>query len=148
MLSGTFIANGTENYLTIGNFTDSIVADTFRVFPFDSDAPDYSSYYYIDDVKLYETDTIITTQICDGYLPNIFTPNADNVNDVLSFTTCSKIIKTTIYNRWGNVIFATDKVNYFWDGRTTSGELCMDGNYFYVIETKEKNYKGFVQLVR
>ena len=71
----------------------------------------------------------------------------NNVNDVLRFTTCGKIIKTTIYNRCGNLIFDTDKTNYYWDGLTTSGEQCVDVYYFYVIETK-KTFKGFVQLVR
>jgi OOP family OmpA-OmpF porin len=139
MLSGSYIANGTENYLTIGNFTDSLGTDTFRLLPFDSDAPDFSSYYYIDDVKLYEFDSVITTQVCSDYLPNVFTPNADSINDILKFTICTKIIKTTIYNRWGNLVFETDKQNRSWDGRTTSGEPCVEGNYFYIIETEDKN---------
>lgn len=147
MLSGSYTANGTENYLTIGNFTDSLITDTFRFLPFDSDAPDFSSYYYIDDVKLYEADEVIATQICSDYLPNIFTPNRDSINDKLLFKMCSKIIRTTIYNRWGNIVFVTDEINY-WDGRTTSGELCSDGTYFYVIQTEEKMYKGFVQLIK
>ncbi len=147
ILSGDYTANGTENYLTIGNFSDSLSTDTFRLLPFDSDAPDFSSYYYIDDVKLYEADNIKTITICDDYLPNIFTPNGDNINDVLKFS-CDEIIKTSIYNRWGNIVFVTETVNHFWDGRTTSGEPCNDGIYFYIVQTEEKTYKGFVQLIR
>lgn len=148
MLSGSYIANGTENYLTIGNFTDSLVTDTIRLLPFDSDAPDFSSYYYIDDVRLYEADSLITTQICSNYLPNIFTPNGDNINDKLVFKICDKITSTTIYSRWGNIVFNTEKQNYGWDGTTTSGETCIDGTYFYIIQTEEKTLKGFVQLIR
>lgn len=81
-------------------------------------------------------------------LPNIFTPNKDGINDVLRFTTCTNIIKTTLYNRWGNIVFETEDTNHYWDGRTTSGEDCTDDIYFYIIETKEKTYKGFIQLIR
>lgn len=81
-------------------------------------------------------------------LPNIFTPNGDNINDVLSFNKCFKLLKTTIYNRWGNIVFETEKENHFWDGRTTSGEECVEGTYFYVITTEEKTYKGYLQLTR
>lgn len=81
-------------------------------------------------------------------LPNIFTPNGDNINDVLNLAICNKILKTTIYNRWGTIVFDTEKENHFWDGRTTSGVECAEGTYFYVITTDEKTYKGYLQLTR
>lgn len=81
-------------------------------------------------------------------MPNVFTPNGDNINDLLSFTKCDKILKTTIYNRWGNEIFSTENQNHFWDGRTNGGEACAEGTYYYVILTEEKTVKGYIQLVR
>jgi OOP family OmpA-OmpF porin len=146
-LDGEFIANGTENYFTIGNFTDTLVSDTIRVIPFDSDLPDYSSYYYIDDVKLYDAEEI-KSNLCLSNIANVFSPNNDGVNDVFKITNCGDILNTSIYNRWGNLEFQTENQNHFWDGRTTSGEKCVDGTYFYIIETKEKTIKGFVQLIR
>lgn len=147
-ISGSFIAQGGEEYLTLGFFEDT--TNHIGVLPLIPDTISlgyYLVYYYIDGISLKElSDTVIKTK-CIELLPNIFTPNLDSLNDVLRFTTCNNMLNLTIYNRWGNIVFTSDKIKY-WDGRTTSGELCSDGNYFYVIQTEEKMYKGFVQLIR
>jgi len=140
-IKGSFIAQGQEEYLTIGYFPDTLNLDTLREYNVANDISNFGNYYFIDDLKLYEEE-------CVENFPNVFTPNNDSVNDILYFKTCSKIIKTTIYNRWGNLVFETDKQNRSWDGRTTSGEPCVEGNYFYIIETEEKTHKGFIQLIR
>ena len=150
LITGKFIAQGNERYITIGHFADSLTYDTSLVKL--SDGQYFPSiYYYVDDVSLFDITNIDISNAngnCLEVIPNIFTPNNDSINDLLCFKTCSKIIKTTIYNRWGNLVFETDKQNRSWDGRTTSGESCNDGAYFYLIETEEKIFKGFVQLIR
>lgn len=140
-INGRFTAVGNESYITIGFFTDTLNVDTLRFSNDIIDLRNIASYYYIDDVRLLKSE-------CQINIPNVFSPNADSVNDKLIFTTCNKILKTTLYNRWGLKVFETTDVNHYWDGRTTSGEECIDGSYFYIIETEERNYKGFVQLVR
>jgi gliding motility-associated-like protein len=68
-------------------------------------------------------------------LPNIFSPNNDGVNDVFKPIIAGLTsMKLTIYNRYGTIIFSSDRINAFWDGRTTSGEPCSSGVYFYTIE--------------
>jgi len=85
-------------------------------------------------------------------LPNVFTPNFDSINDVFKPVTDEITeLSFSIFNRWGNLIFETERVNGFWDGRTTSGEPCQDGVYFCVltakgIDNKDYKLKGFVQL--
>ena len=139
-IEGIFTATGNEEFLTIGYFEDTLsVSDTLNIYK--EPLVFLDSYYFIDGVNLIEIP-------CSLVLPNVFTPNQDGVNDVLKFTSCDDIIKTTIYNRWGNKVFETDEVNHYWEGRTTSGEECVNGNYYYIVETKEKNIKGFVQLIR
>lgn len=146
-ISGVFISNGSEEYITIGNFRDTLNPDTMRT---ENSIPiHFASYYFIDAISLVD----LTLKNCIDKqeitkTPNIFTPNNDSVNDILKFNLCNKILKFIVYNRWGNVIFESEKSNPFWDGRTTSGEPCVDGNYFYVITTEENIYKGFVQLMR
>jgi gliding motility-associated-like protein len=140
---GSFKATGGESFITIGYF-DNITTDTIRVANIPPSG--VSSYYYIDAVELSESPDSMSSCILN--IPNIFTPNNDSINDQMYFKTCSKIIKTTVYNRWGNLVFETDKQNRSWDGRTTSGEPCVEGNYFYIIETEEKTHKGFIQLIR
>ena len=139
-IEGAFKATGNEEYLTIGYFVDSLqVMDTVNIYndPFTT----YFSYYYIDGISLVEIP-------CSKTIPNIFTPNNDGVNDVLKFTSCNEIVKTIIYNRWGNKVFETDNINFYWDGRTTSGIECSDGTYYYVIQTETEIQKGFIQLIR
>ena len=51
-ISGTFVANGGEQYITIGNFNNNPASDTVFV-----DSTGWNggiSYYYIDDVSVYE----------------------------------------------------------------------------------------------
>ena len=89
----------------------------------------------------------------ENKIPNIFTPNNDDVNDVFKFNLCgSQNINCKIYNRWGILIAEIDKPNGFWDGHTTSGEECSDGVYFYILEFsyqgQTKKIKGFIQLSR
>jgi gliding motility-associated-like protein len=87
-------------------------------------------------------------------LPNIFTPNNDGVNDV--FKPVAKGIakmNAWIYNRYGIIIYSWDKPNGFWDGYTTSGEPCVPGAYFCVIEAtgfdgKSYKLKGNVTLLK
>jgi OOP family OmpA-OmpF porin len=129
-----YTAKGDENYLILGNFKDDSETDTITNIGGASD-----NYYYMDDISV--------TKI-DYQIPNVFTPNADNANDVFYFNT--EIIKATqliIYNRWGLKMFES-KNSFSWDGRTTSGEACNAGSYYYIIQTETETYKGFLELVR
>jgi gliding motility-associated-like protein len=68
-------------------------------------------------------------------LPNVFTPNDDDVNDV--FRPVMRGISTLnawVYNRYGALMVSWDKINGFWDGYTTSGIECRPGEYFVVVE--------------
>jgi gliding motility-associated-like protein len=89
-------------------------------------------------------------------VPNVFTPNGDNSNDVF-FVKSANIAEITalIYDRWGNKVYelTTDKGNIAWDGKTQAGKEAADGTYFYVITAKGKdgqnyNTKGTVSLLR
>jgi gliding motility-associated-like protein len=94
---------------------------------------------------------VVEVENCGIIVPTAFTPDGDQTNDTWILDNIDQIYPknlVSIYNRWGNKVFETDKQNRSWDGRTTSGELCVEGNYFYVIETEEKTHKGFVQLIR
>ncbi|MBK8366959.1 MAG: gliding motility-associated C-terminal domain-containing protein [Bacteroidetes bacterium] len=86
-------------------------------------------------------------------IPNVFTPNGDQANDVFKIT--SKGLKTLhceIYNRWGMKLYEWDDINGFWDGKTKTG-LAPDGTYFFIVnytnnENETKTEKGFLSLFR
>ncbi len=137
LIEGDFFSNGTEEFLTIGYFKDNCHDDTLML----RNEYDNYAYYYVDDISIttYE-DTVV--------FPNIFSPNGDGINDVFYFNTddISPVV-LTIINRWGLKVFDSDK-HFSWDGRTTSGEPCNVGTYYYIIQTETKIYKGFLELIR
>lgn len=142
-ISSDYIANGEENFLIITNFQSNSQLDTLFLNNGGlKTGNNIASYYYIDDVSIIKCDSNN-----EFYIPNIFTPNSDYVNDVWKVEDL-KNEYCIIYNRWGNKIYETQNNNIKWDGRTTNGELCPDGAYFYYIKTKETYYKGFIQLMR
>ena len=99
-------------------------------------------------IPSYDTNDSISNII----LPNVFTPNFDSINDVFKpYLDEITELNFSIFNRYGNLIFETTRLNGFWDGRTTSGEPCKDGTYFCIlnatgIEGKKYKEKTFIQL--
>lgn len=83
---------------------------------------------------------------CEIEIPNIFTPNGDNFNELFFIKGLESFPNTRveIYNRWGNLIYETD--NYKNDWRATDAP---DGVYYYiVIPTSDKVYNGTVTIMR
>ena len=96
-------------------------------------------------------------------VPNIFSPNADGINDSWQLIISSGALsilnyQCTVYDRWGAKVFDSSTspgmTGNAWDGHTTSGLAASEGTYYYVIsytdaKTNEpKNLKGFLELVR
>lgn len=77
-------------------------------------------------------------------VPNIFTPNNDNVNDV--FAVIGKGLKTLdaeIYNRWGQKLYEWHTINGGWNGYSASGVKVSDGTYYYIINATGTNGEVF-----
>lgn len=76
------------------------------------------------------------------YVASAFTPNNDAVNDLLHITTAgiSTLRYFIIYNRWGQVVFASSGNNYpVWDGNS-KGKRVSPGTYVWVAEAA--GYRG------
>ena len=43
-------------------------------------------------------------------------------------------LKVTIYNRWGQQVYAINDVKGSWDGKSFNGELVPEGVYFFIME--------------
>jgi gliding motility-associated-like protein len=86
-------------------------------------------------------------------IPNVFSPNGDNVNDVFSIkSTGITNLSCDIFDRWGLKLYSWDGVNGYWDGSEKTGKA-VDGTYFYVIQTTDvkgddHKYNGFIQLIK
>jgi gliding motility-associated-like protein len=68
-------------------------------------------------------------------MPNVFTPNGDEINDYFHPIQIKGIKQATltICNRWGQKLFETDDLLTGWDGKYNSTS-CSDGIYFWIIE--------------
>ena len=87
------------------------------------------------------------------FVPNAFTPNGDNIDDVL-YVRCNvlKSIYFVVYDRWGEKVFETTSLNEGWDG-TFRGRKCDPAVYDYYmkatcINNKEFIKKGNITLIR
>ncbi|MEN9699421.1 MAG: hypothetical protein RLZZ301_619 [Bacteroidota bacterium] len=91
----------------------------------------------------------------DIWVPNVFTPNGDGINDVVVLPYPSfKHYDIQIVNRWGQLIWElTDQQGVaVWDGIDFNGQLHTDGVYFYRLKGEmlggtQIDKQGFIHLV-
>jgi gliding motility-associated-like protein len=89
------------------------------------------------------------------WIPNAFTPNGDDNNDVFFIKAlCINDFECSIFNRWGECIFYSTDINIGWDGNDSKTHLGSPvGGYVYLVKgklanKKNLNLKGIVNLVR
>ncbi|MCG8410533.1 MAG: gliding motility-associated C-terminal domain-containing protein, partial [Bacteroidales bacterium] len=96
---------------------------------------------------------------CSYYeLPNVFSPNGDNINDVYRAINPSNYVQKVnmkIFNRWGELIFKTENPNIEWDGKImNTNRIASTGVYYYICDVWEprvtgltlRNIVGFIHL--
>jgi gliding motility-associated-like protein len=88
------------------------------------------------------------------WLPNAFSPNGDGFNDVfkLEHITYQRLISWSIFNRYGQQVYASSKIDDGWDG-TYQGKPCDMGVYYYHIRyyntaNEVYTHKGEVHLIK
>ena len=120
-------ANPDENYTYIVSYTDEngcSASDTVRI-------------YY---------DPIL-------YVPNTFTPNDDEHNQVFAVKGGNfDALELNIYNRWGEIIHTITSIDENWDG-TYKGQMCQDGTYTWKatlidLQGEEHLFTGHINLIR
>lgn len=92
---------------------------------------------------------------CSVYLPNAFTPDNKNANEVFAAKYDCPIdrFELLIFDRWGEIVFSTTDPDASWDG-TYKGSIVQDGVYIYrlvYISAETQTYKeltGHVSVLR
>jgi len=98
----------------------------------------------------------------DVVVPDGFSPNGDNVNDVLVITNIDKFPNNvfTVFNRWGNIVYEKEGYLNTWDGTSQAklkigSEDLPTGTYFYILDLRDDTLnpenrvlKGYVFLTR
>ncbi|HLW39078.1 MAG TPA: gliding motility-associated C-terminal domain-containing protein, partial [Brumimicrobium sp.] len=131
-LTYTFYEEGTYVVFLIGEAGDGMCTDTSTI------------------------EIIVQAEEMVYEFPNVFTPNNDFINDNFQFVHHKNIesLEIIILNRWGNLVFESNEINFKWDGTVLdSGTECVDGTYFYKANIKNSAGKvvqehGYVRLVR
>jgi gliding motility-associated-like protein len=86
-------------------------------------------------------------------IPNVFTPNGDQVNDYFEVETDgTTVYEFTVFTRTGTRIYHSQSPRIFWDGNSLDGKELKKGIYYYVIEeqggTSPFDKAGFMYLFR
>jgi len=89
----------------------------------------------------------------DLVVPNVFTPNGDQINDYFEVTTDGvTVYELTCFTRTGTRIYHSRSPRIYWDGRSLEGKELPEGVYYYVIEevgdTEPFEKAGFIHLFR
>lgn len=150
-----FVPDSAYNRITIGNFYDDTQIAVIHV------VTDISKnvYYFIDDITIKfpdkepaEDEELIEFESQDFI--NVFTPNGDEINDVLEINLPSSFENPyfVVLNRWGQIVFESSDPDIIWDG-TNNSNNCVDGTYFWVLsyfhkKQGEMTKHGVLTLVR
>jgi len=103
-------------------------------------------------------DTIVKTVIVDPdfnlFVPNAFTPNGDDRNEIfLPVVRSVKKYNLQVFNRWGQLLFATTDPTQGWDGSFNSEPCKMDTYVWKItltstVDGRFKESAGSVSLIR
>lgn len=92
--------------------------------------------------------TVVCVDSCNFYeIPNVFTPNGDDVNDWLLAKTSALVerVEFRLFNRAGVLVFSTTEPRLNWDG-TYKGNVVPTGVYYYDCEVFERRVSGLEQF--
>lgn len=170
-----FSSNLTNGFIPLTiQFTNNSINATKYIWNFESNnnSTQTSPSYTFENVGNYNVvltaiskfgciDTASLTIITEGeiviQIPNVFTPNGDNLNDFFENKVNNfkflKYLNGSIWNRWGQFVYEYQMPNgKWWDGKF-EGNDCQEGVYYYIINAegingKKFNFHGTVTLIR
>jgi gliding motility-associated-like protein len=68
------------------------------------------------------------------FLPSAFTPGSVNANSIFKpLSSMDLEYELSIFNRWGEKIFYTNKKGFGWDGKLKNGSYAPDGSYVWYL---------------
>ena len=115
----------------LGNFSTLSVSDsgTFYVEVKDFNGCDGVSNFAI----------VNTQPQTNLFIPNTFTPNGDDHNELYSIKGDNiKKFTIQIFNRWGELVFISETIDKSWDG-TFENKKVQEGTYYYNVKVLGKD---------
>jgi gliding motility-associated-like protein len=123
---------------------------TCNVCPVTVSTPEETTTYYVsvvDSNGCIASDSIIVYVNYENvvWVPNVFSPNDDGVNDILYVRGKSiESFELVIYDRWGEKVFYTNKLDIGWDG-TFRGKKMNKAVFVYYLKGFFKDGSAFSQ---
>jgi gliding motility-associated-like protein len=116
-LTTTQVGTHTLNELTFGNYIATVVVE--------------DQYGCLDTSQV----AIVVESEIKVTIPNVFTPNGDNINEVFTLELKGvKTIEVQIFNRWGQKLYSWNTLNGGWDGKLSNGENASEGTYYFIVD--------------
>lgn len=104
-------------------------------------------YWAVQENKCFSVSDTVVVMLREIFIPNIFTPNGDGLNDTFQINEIhSRDVWTIdVYNRYGDLVF--QDLNY---KNTWSGSSMAEGIYYYHLTHNNtgRTYTGWVHLLR
>jgi gliding motility-associated-like protein len=125
-----------KNSFVYKHYPGEVIAGCYAVSAFDlvGNEGDKSVMICVDSCNFYE-------------IPNVFTPNGDDINDWLVAKSSGLVEKVNfkLFNRYGVLLFETEEPKLNWDG-TYKGKIVSPGVYFYQCDVFERRISGLEQF--
>jgi gliding motility-associated-like protein len=121
--STSTLANPVHQYTETGTYDVSLLITNWFGCTFTQNWPNY----------------VEVTKNIRIFIPTAFTPNGEGTDENETFhitTTLITQLHIDIFDRWGKVIFASDDLNFQWDGKL-GGDPLPEGVYTYLIRATE-----------
>lgn len=130
--------------------TTSPAASPTHVFRLGDSVMTDTVYFHYTTIDNCDSSMMITIDIRELELtvPNVFTPNGDNINDLWEIPQLEAYVgnELVVFNRWGQKVYERSNYGGDWDG----GSL-PDGTYFYILRCygyfKEEVFRGAVMIL-
>ncbi|MBK7407175.1 MAG: gliding motility-associated C-terminal domain-containing protein [Saprospirales bacterium] len=95
---------------------------------------------------------LVEPALCDLEVPNAFTPDGDQLNDLFRPVGIQTLYHLRVWNRWGNLVFDNAGSGTPWDGTQDGGTRAPSDVYAWTLEAdvcgEVKQLKGEVSLLR
>ncbi|MEM9680422.1 MAG: gliding motility-associated C-terminal domain-containing protein [Bacteroidota bacterium] len=100
---------------------------------------------------------VLDCSICNLYIPNVFSPNGDGVNDFFQvYSNCLfDYYELKIFNRWGALLYEGNHISSRWDGRFRNEDAPVDVYTYFLIyafgqgqDFSKKIKKGDITILR
>lgn len=151
-------ASGSGNIYWYSSSTSTVILDSGNIYTTNIILADETYYVQTEDsgCRSVRVPVHAFADDCDTfYVPNVFTPNGDGLNDIFYFTVPdNECFHARIFNRWGRLMYEWNDAAKGWDGKNQSnGRPVSDGVYYYILyycnyAMRPLNVRGFLELRR